>query len=124
MINDETYWKSEFLVALEYEGITDINFFNYLKENDKRVKRYRIPFNALGWGVFPKIDKDGILRDIRILVPEIVDEKTLCINIHEYVHAYEMYYQIGEVYEWHVKESEEKAVKAEHNYLMLHRTTK
>lgn len=40
------------------------------------------------WSCFPILDSEGVLRDICILVPPIVDEFTLKADIHEFVHAF------------------------------------
>ena len=44
---------------------------------------------------FYAIDNNNILLDIRPSIPYIDDEKTLLINIHEYVHYYIMYKKLG-----------------------------
>lgn len=114
-INKE-YWQNELKCALEREGITDQNFHTFLKG---KIKKLPLKVEEFGWGVFPQIDANGILTDIRMVVPIIYDIKSLCVNIHEYTHAYEMYFCLGEVYVWHVSESEEKAKAAEQR-LLLH----
>lgn len=108
------YWQNELIKALVKENITDDNFFNFLK---RKIKSYPLKVEDFGWGVFPIINDKGILTDIRIIVPIIYDIKSLCVNIHEYVHAYETYLCLGKVYVWHIEESEQKARDAEKRYL-------
>lgn len=56
-------------------------------------------------GIWTKYDENGVLVDIRMLVPEIVDELTLRINLHKYKHAYEYYQKIGTPYKGDIEKS-------------------
>lgn len=114
MVNED-YWNKELNSALEDENITNPSFFEFMRG---KIKTLALPADEFGWGVFPLIDDDGIVYDIRMVVPVINDTKTLCINIHEYTHAYEVYESLGEVYVWHEEISEQKAREAEQRYLM------
>lgn len=108
------YWQAELTKALNAEGIINQHFFDFMKG---KIKILPLPVEEFGWGVFPKTNKEGILVDIRMVVPAIYDVKSLCVNIHEYTHAYEMYFCLGEKYVWNVEESEQKARDAEKRYL-------
>ena len=119
-INKE-YWQNELKCALEREGITDPNFFAFLKG---KVRSYNVKVEDFNWAVFPRIDVNGVLTDISMVVPTVYDMKSLCVNIHEYTHAYELYFCLGEVYVWHVEESEAKAREAEHRLLLHYETNK
>lgn len=44
------------------------------------------------------IYENGYLTKIRLCVPYIVDDKTVLINIHEYVHAFLLYYKLNTKY--------------------------
>ena len=55
-------------------------------------------------GCYPKVEKN-IIKDIRLCVPRIVDDITLSINIHEYVHLYKMYHYLNK--EYHFNKYEE-----------------
>ena len=111
---NEKYWQNELNCALEREKITDPNFHEFLKN---KIKKLPLKVEDFGWGVFPILDDNGILIDIKMVIPIIYDIKSLCVNIHEYTHAYEMYFYLGEKYEWHISESEEKAKDAERRLL-------
>ena len=89
MIIDEQEFLS-ILVSLE---IGNQEFFQFL---EGKVKRY--PVNDFGWGCFPILDNDNHIIDIRIIVPDFLDELCIRINIHEYTHAFELYNELGEVY--------------------------
>ena len=69
-------------------------FFKFM---EGKIKVF--PYDAdLSWfGCFPIVE-DNILKDIRLLVPEITTEKNLLVNIHEYVHALELFEELGSVY--------------------------
>lgn len=103
-------YEMEFLEHLYYLGMDD-EFLAYI---ESRVKRYNVAVDALGWACFSKLDEDGVLIDIRVLVPAIVDEATMLINVHEYVHAFDLYQVLGCVYEDCVEERERRARDAEH----------
>lgn len=108
------HWEKELEDFLKADGITDQKFYDFVR---KKVTRLPLQVEDFGWGVFPITDKNGVLTDIRMVVPIIYDEKSLCVNIHEYTHAYEVYTYLGSIYEWHIEESEEKAKSAEKRYL-------
>ena len=68
------------------------------------------------YGCFPIVE-NNILKDIRLLVPEIKNEKDLLINIHEFTHAIELYEELNNTYEERVEERESKARQMEKVYL-------
>lgn len=113
-MSNEEYWNNELNNALAEEKIIYPEFFQFM---EGKIKRLALSADDFGWGVFPLINDEGVAYDIRMVVPVITDTKTLCINLHEYVHAYEVYESLGKVYEWHEEESERKAVAAEERYL-------
>lgn len=45
-------------------------------------------------GCFYKVENE-IITDFKVCVPKIIDEKTLLINIHEYIHALIIYNSLG-----------------------------
>lgn len=88
IINEQEF--QNILLSLE---IGNEEFFQFLKD---KVKRY--PIKDFGWGCFPILDKDNRIIDIRILVPEFLDELCIRINIHEYAHAFELFNELGQVF--------------------------
>lgn len=107
------YEEVELQRALREVGIDNQEFINFMKS---RTKRYDFKTDA-PWGCFPQVDSNGILENIKLLVPKIIDEKTLLINIHEYTHAYELYPLIGKIYNEDVSKSESLARTNEEKYL-------
>ncbi len=112
-VNTE-YWQTELNKALNEEGIIDQQFYDFMKG---KIKRLPLGIEEFDWGVFPITNKEGILVDIRMVVPTIYDVKSLCVNLHEYTHAYEVYFCLGKVYVWNIQESEQKACDTEKRYL-------
>lgn len=90
-------------------------FWEYMRT---RTKRLNAKIETGIWGTFTENDSQGNLINIRIIVPEIVDEKTLLINIHEYAHAYELYQELGTKYKPNIDQSEAYAVSKEKEYLL------
>ena len=68
------------------------------------------------YGCFPIIE-DNILKDIRVLVPQIENETDLLINIHEFTHAIELYEELNMIYNERREERENKARNMEKLYL-------
>lgn len=110
----EKDWQAELNKALNEEGIIDQQFYNFMKG---KISKFPLKVEEFGWGVFPITNKEGVLVDIRMVVPIVYDEQSLCVNLHEYTHAYETYFCLGKVYVWHIEESEQKARDAEKRYL-------
>lgn len=120
MERNEEYWQDELKSFLKEEGIENPDFYSFM---NGKIKRYPLQVEDFGWGVFPITNDDGILIDIRMIIPVIYDQKSLCVNIHEYTHAYEVFSHLGKVYEWNVEESEQNARGAEKRYLNKRRKT-
>lgn len=79
----------------------EINLYDelYFKEIDKRTKK--IPHSLVGYdfyGVFPKINKDGLLYDFIICVPEIDDLDTFLVNVHEFAHGLVLLKSLNKVF--------------------------
>jgi len=112
-LNKEEPFKNEIKDFFKKENIYKEEFFDYIRNKVKKI-----PSNSeLDWyGCFPIVN-NNVLKDIRVLVPKIVDEKTLLINIHEYIHAFELYNELGTIYEDRRKEREKYAVEMENKYI-------
>ena len=67
----------------------------------------------ISWfGCHPILNED-ILIDVRVVVPEILTEKDMLINIHEFAHAIELYNELGNVYKERREEREKFAKEIE-----------
>ena len=100
------------------KNIYNEQFFEYMKN---RV--YTFPYDiSLDWfGCFPILDGD-IIIDLRVVVPKIVTEKNLLVNLHEFYHAYELYCELGNVYVEKKEQREENAANFERKYVKSHKT--
>ena len=98
---------------LKEQNLYKEEFFDFM---EGKVKIF--PSNApLEWFGCFLIVEVGILKDIKLLVPEIKTEKNLLVNIHEYVHALELFDELGTIYEERIEEREKKATNFEKIYL-------
>jgi len=103
--------------AFQILEIYDKDFFEFIKS---RTSYFPNTQEFLPWACFPIFDSNNILKDIKLIVPFIVDDKTLLINIHEYYHAYELYQELGLVYEENKDIREKNAKNMEIKYLEKH----
>lgn len=77
----------------------DIKMFS---EIEKRVKKLPNIINQKGYdfyGVFPKLNNNGVLVDFVVSIPEINDLDSFLVNIHEYAHAIYLVEMLGKVFE-------------------------
>ena len=97
------------------KGIYNEEFFNYIKK-----KVLILPSDTpLEWfGCFPILDENNNIMDIRLSVPEVVTEKNLLVNLHEYYHAYEIYNELGNLYIENREVRENNAINFEQSYIL------
>ena len=98
------------------QKIYDENFFEYIE-----TRVHILPYDtSLDWfGCFPIIE-EGIVKDMRVVVPKIVTKKNLLVNLHEFYHAYELYSELGCIYIENREIREENAVNFEKKYVKKH----
>lgn len=106
-------FKNELKDFFRQQNLYSEEFFDFMKG---KVKVLPSGTNKVWFGCFPLINND-ILRDIRLLVPEIKNERDLLINIHEYYHAIELFNELGIKYNSRIEERELKAREMEKKYL-------
>jgi len=98
---------------LKKQNLYKEEFFKFI---EGKVKVFPYDTDLSWFGCFTIVE-DNVLKDIRLLVPEIKTEQNLLVNIHEYVHAIELFDEIGKVFEERKEERENKASKYEKIYL-------
>ena len=108
-MNEESFQK--LLLSLD---IGNDEFFSFIKG-----KVYRYPTKDFPWACIPILDDNEIIKDIRIIVPEFLNEKCLLINIHEYYHAYELFNELGNIYVENIDIRERNAKNKEQLYLKM-----
>ena len=106
-------FKNELKQFFKDENLYSEEFFDFMKG---KVKVLPSTVNRDWYGCFPII-KNGVLKDIRLLVPEDNTELGLLINIHEYYHAMELFNELGTEYEPRNEERELKAIEMEKRYM-------
>lgn len=105
--------EQEIIDFFEHQGILPEGFVEYM--NNGRIKKYPSDADISWFNCFTKTDGD-ILVSLLVIVPKIVDLKTMLINIHEYAHAIELYSKLGCIYIENVEQSEAFAKKMELEY--------
>ena len=108
-MNEETF--QELLLSLNF-GSSD--FFSFING-----KVYRYSVEDFPCACIPILDDNEIIKDIRIIVPEFLNEKCLLINIHEYYHAYELFNELGNIYVENTDIRESNAKNKERLYLKM-----
>lgn len=112
-IGKEEPFKNKLKEFFKVEQLYSEEFFDFIKNKVHVLP----PKTSLDWyGYFPILE-DNKIKDIRLLVPEIIDDKTLLINIHEYFHALELFNELGTIYEERREERENKAKEMEKKYI-------
>lgn len=106
-------FKNELKDFFRQQNLYSEEFFDFIKG---KVKVLPSTTDKDWFGCFPMID-NYVLKDIRILVPEIKREIDLLINIHEYYHAIELYNELGTKYEAKTEERELRAKEMEKRYI-------
>ena len=72
------------------------DIFEYMKDKTKYID-YRLDESKRFYGVFTNIE-NGIIKDIRVMVPYIVDDTSISIRIHEYIHVLKIYDYLNKEY--------------------------
>ena len=81
-----------YIEFLKKYNLYDKEVFDFIKDKTVYVD-YMNTDSENFIGVYPIVDKDNIVRDLRMCVPNIVDDISISMNIHEYVHLIKMYCQ-------------------------------
>jgi len=89
------------------------DFFDFIEDKVLVVSNNTDMF----WFGCHPIVENNMLVDIRLVVPEIDNEKDMLINIHEFTHAIELYNEIGTIYIERREERENNAKEMELIYL-------
>ena len=86
-------YYQKFIDFLKNHNLYDEKVFKYWQENSTYFD-YRDEDSRIFMGCFYQYE-NGYLRKIGLFIPFIDDDKTLLINIHEYIHLLLLYYKIG-----------------------------
>ena len=107
---DEKAFKN-FMIS---EGILTEEEYNFINQYTKETLEKMKDYSKQDYGCFP-LSKDSSIESFRVLVPPIVDLKSMRVNIHEYTHAKLIYEHIYNGVE--LDETEIKPILNEVKYL-------
>lgn len=83
------YYK-KFIDFLQKYNLLDKESFVFISNHTTNIDYNNLEErNTIG--CYYNINEEGILKDFKVYVPEIIDERTTIINIHEYIHALILY---------------------------------
>ncbi len=88
--------RNKFIKFLKDTEIYNEEVFEYIKP--KTVYLDHSEEATHFYGVFPIVDDNNIIKDIKLCVPKIKDDLTVSINIHEYVHLLLLYRDLNKEY--------------------------
>lgn len=116
---DEDLLKRIFTAIYSFENV--LSDLNYGEEFNEYIlnKANIILIDATDeqseyfYGVYPLTDENDILYSMKIIMPEVVNMKTICITAHELKHAYDLYNMMGKEYCVDVEQFEKNAKKEE-----------
>ncbi|MBR2678809.1 MAG: hypothetical protein IKE63_05275 [Bacilli bacterium] len=86
----------KFIDFLKHYGLYNQEVFDFIKDKTRYVDYNKEEARDF-IGCFPKMEND-VVKDIRLCVPKIVDDVTVSINIHEYVHLLKIYSYLNKEY--------------------------
>lgn len=89
-------YEQKFIDFLKEFGIYNEQAFKYMKTIKKQVN-YKEEDTMSFIGCYP-IMENNTVKDIRICVPKMIDDISVSINIHEYVHFLNMYNNLNKEY--------------------------
>lgn len=91
------YYK-DFIDFFKKHNLYEEKMFDYIRRNSTLLD-YRDDEQRIFIGCFYICGKQNILQKIKLCVPFINSQITILINIHEYLHAIELYSKIGKKYQ-------------------------
>ena len=91
------YYK-DFIDFFKKHNLYEEKMFDYIRRNSTLFD-YRNEEQRIFIGCFYICNKQNILQKIKLCVPIIDSQITTLINIHEYLHAIELYNKIGKKYQ-------------------------
>lgn len=88
--------RNDFFVFLNKYNLYDKGVYSYCNEHALRFDYYNEDFFRGSIGCTYMVDKYGILNEIIPFIPNLVDDITTLINIHEYVHVLSCYDKLNQ----------------------------
>ena len=91
------YYK-KFIDFLQKYNLLDKESFIFISNRTKNID-YNNYEERETIGCYHKVNDKETLKDFEVTVPKIIDERTVIINIHEYIHALILYKMLNKKYE-------------------------
>ena len=88
--------KDKYINFLKKYNLYREDIFEYMKDRTKYID-YRQDGSDGYIGVYPNL-VNGIIKDIKMRVPRLIDDHSIAITIHEYIHLLKMFDYIGKEY--------------------------
>lgn len=82
-------FENKFICFLKKHKLYKEEVFNFIK-NKTLLVDYKDERSVGFIGCFPVME-NNIIKDIRLCIPRLVDDISVAINIHEYMHLLKMY---------------------------------
>lgn len=106
---------NKLITILKSLGLNNEEYYTYISQKGI-INSFDVAISSGIWGCFI-LTNEGIINGLRFLVPKVINEETLLINIHELAHGYEIFPYIGTNYQENQEQSEEYARHIESLYL-------
>ena len=90
------FMEEKYINFLKKYNLYREDIFEFIKDKTVFVD-YKDP-NSLGFiGVYPNL-VNGIIKDIKMVVPKIEDDTSISMNIHEYIHLLKIFDYLNKEY--------------------------
>lgn len=95
-VTEQNRYKNKYIKFLKENGLYNQELLNYIRNRTMHID-YKDNELKEFIGCYPIIENNTI-KDIRLCVPELADDISVAINIHEYIHLEKMYKYLNKEY--------------------------
>lgn len=123
LIETDEFYKKALSLTLSMKDIETFlklpkEFFEYVDKKIITINPYTIEEAEHFYGVYPKV-VNGVLTNFRLIVPEVVDDKTASINVNLYSQAFYVYQYLGKEYYLDEEAVKQEASEKEKQFIKL-----
>lgn len=99
IIETDEYQKKASGLTLTFSDVKqflgyDDQFWDFVEKKIKFIDG-SIEKNKAFYSTLMKFDSSDNLKDIKVIVPYVVDLESALVNVHEFTHAHDLYFMIG-----------------------------
>ncbi len=121
LIETDEYYLRALSLTLSMKDIEQFlglpkEFFDYTESRSLTINHYMEEDAEHFYGVYPKV-VDEMLVDYKVVLPEVVDDKTAAININLLTQAFAVYKSLGSSYTLDEKAVQEQACATEKQFI-------